>query len=61
MERLLITPNDLLEGVGAGAPPGEEHGETDGLEDLGSQTDGDGVEGTSLSEDLGEKLVKCQN
>lgn len=46
----------LVEGVGAGSPVGEEHGETDGLSDAGSSTDGDGVQGTLLGDDLGDDL-----
>merc|ERR1711939_1060551 len=45
----------LVEWVGAGAPPGHEHGETDGLEDAGEGTDGDGVERALLGEDLGDE------
>lgn len=52
-------PSDLLEGVGAGAPVGEEDAEADSLEDAGKSTDGDGVEGTLLSDDLCNELGKC--
>merc|ERR1712111_273823 len=45
----------LVEWVGAGAPPGHEHGEADGLEDAGEGTDGDGVERALLGEDLGDE------
>ena len=48
----------LVEGVGAGSPVGEEHAETDSLEHAGESTDGDGVHGTLLSEDLGDNLVE---
>lgn len=48
--------NSLVEGVGAGAPPGEEDGKTDSLEDLGSDSDADGVKGTLLSDGLDEDL-----
>lgn len=48
----------LVEWVGAGAPPGHEHGEADGLEDAGEGTDGDGVERALLGEDLGDELEK---
>ena len=59
---ICITPKDytiltdLVEWVGAGAPPGEEQGEADGLEDTGKSTDGYGVEWALLSEDLSDEL-----
>lgn len=46
----------LVEGVGAGAPVGEEDGKTDGLEDAGKGADGDLLEGTLLGGDLGNEL-----
>ncbi len=46
----------LVEWVGAGAPPGHEHGETDSLEDAGQGADSDGVERALLSGDLGDEL-----
>ena len=49
---------DLLERVGAGAPPGEEHGQTDGLKDASQGADGDGVERALFGEDLGDELRK---
>ena len=55
--KLNHTSRRLLEGVGAGSPVGEEHAEADGLEDTGKSTDGDGVKGTLLGQDLGEDLV----
>lgn len=48
--------NPLVERVGAGAPPDEEHGQTDGLEHAGKGADGDGVERALLGEDLGDEL-----
>lgn len=47
---------NLVEGVGAGSPVGEEERKTNGLEGAGKGTDGDGVKGTLLSEDLGDDL-----
>jgi hypothetical protein len=44
-----------------GSPPGEEKGETDSLEDTGNSTDGDGVERSLLSEDLGNELDSDQH
>jgi hypothetical protein len=49
----------LVEGVGAGSPVGEEHAETDGLEDAGKSTNGDGVHGALLGDDLGDNLLEC--
>lgn len=49
---------DLLEWVGAGSPVGEEHGETDSLEDAGKSADGNGVKRTLLGEDSGDELQK---
>lgn len=46
----------LVEGVGAGSPPGEEDGETDRLEGLGGDGDTDGVKGTPLRDGLDEDL-----
>lgn len=40
----------LVEGVGAGSPPGEEQRQADGLEDLGRRADGDRVDGPLLGE-----------
>lgn len=45
-----------VEGVGAGAPPGQDHGETDGLEDTSNTADGDGVERSLLGEELRDDL-----
>lgn len=39
-----------------GSPPGEEEGETDGLEDAGKTADEDGVEWALLGEDLCNEL-----
>lgn len=47
------------ERVLAGAPVGEEHGETDSLEDACEGTDGDLLEWALLSGDLGNDLVNC--
>lgn len=47
----------LVEGVGAGSPPGQEHGQADGLEGLGSGADGDALDGALLGEQLGQVLA----
>jgi hypothetical protein len=47
----------LVEGVGAGSPVGKEQAEPDGLEHAGDGTDGNGVHGTLLSDNLGDDLV----
>lgn len=44
------------ERVGPGAPPGQEDGETDSLEDLGSNVDADGVKRAPLRNSLDEDL-----
>jgi hypothetical protein len=44
------------ERVGASSPPGEEDGETNGLEGLGSDSDANGVEGTTLRDGLDKDL-----
>jgi hypothetical protein len=54
--KLHSTREHLLEGVGAGAPVGEEQGETDSLEDAGNSADGDGVKRALLGDDLGDDL-----
>ena len=46
----------LLEGVRAGAPVGEEQRKTNGLEDAGEGSNGDGVKRSLLSENLGNEL-----
>lgn len=51
---------DLVEGVGAGAPVGEEHGEANGLKDSSKSSDGDGVERALLGDDLGDNLESSQ-
>lgn len=38
------------------SPPGEEQAEANGLEDASKGTDGDGVHGALLSEDLRDEL-----
>lgn len=48
--------DDLLEWVGAGTPPGEEHAETDSLEHAGNNTNGDSVEWALLGDDGGDEL-----
>ena len=48
----------LVEGVGPGSPPGEEHGQAHRLEQLGGDTDTDGIEGALLGEGLGEELQR---
>ncbi len=49
----------LVEWVGAGAPPGHEHGETDSLEDAGKSADSNGVERAFFGEDLCNELWTC--
>jgi len=44
----------LVEGIGAGSPVGEEQAEADSLKDTGYGTDGDGVSGPLLGENLGD-------
>lgn len=59
---LFPSTTDLVEGVGAGSPPGEEASQTDGLDRLGQDGDGDGLKGPVLLEDLGEELrgrIRC--
>lgn len=46
----------LLEGVCPGAPPGQEGGQSNGLEGLGNDGDTDSVEGALLLEHLGNEL-----
>ena len=46
----------LVKGVGASAPPGEEHAQADRLKDTSQGADGDGVDGTLLGDDLGDEL-----
>ena len=46
----------LREGVRAGAPPGQEQREAEGLKDLGGGAHGDGVEAALLGEELVEVL-----
>lgn len=52
----MIYFRNLVEGVGSGAPPGEEHAQADGLEDTAENTDCDNIHGTSLGCDLGDEL-----
>lgn len=56
---ILSNANCLVEWVGVGSPPGEEEGETDGLEDAGEAADEDGVEWALLGEDLCDELGLC--
>ena len=51
---------DLVEWVGAGAPPGQEDGQTNSLEDACKSADSNGVEWAFLSEDLCDELAKNQ-
>ena len=51
----------LVEWVGAGAPPGQEQGEADGLEDAGKSSDCDGVERALLGGDLSDELLDNQH
>jgi len=50
-----IQATNLREWAGAGAPPGQEDREADGLEDAGNSANGDGVERALLSSDLGDE------
>ncbi|KAG7054742.1 hypothetical protein JMJ77_0007217 [Colletotrichum scovillei] len=50
------TLNPLVEGVGAGSPPGEEDRQTDSLNNLGQDADANGVDGALLNKDLGDVL-----
>jgi hypothetical protein len=45
-----------VEGAVAGTPVSEEERKTNGLEDTGEGTDGEGVERALLSGDLGDEL-----
>ena len=51
---------DLVEGVGSGAPPGEEHAQADCLEDTAENTDSDNVHGTSLGSNLSDELQRVR-
>lgn len=57
--RSLKPPILLLEGVGPSAPPGQEHGQADGLQDLGRGTDRYGVDRSLLSQELRKVLRAC--
>jgi hypothetical protein len=46
----------LVEGVGAGAPVGEEQRQANGLKNTGKGSNGDGVERALLGEDLRDNL-----
>ena len=48
---------NLVEGVGAGSPVGEEQAETDSLEDAAHGADGNGISRTLLGDDLGDDLM----
>jgi len=43
-----------VERVGASAPPSQEEGQADGLDNLGGSTNGDGLGGALLGEELAE-------
>lgn len=58
LKTFVMRRNPLLKGVGSGSPPSEEDGETEGLNELGSQADADGVERSLLNEDLRDVLRK---
>lgn len=47
----------LVKGVGAGAPVGEEYAEADSLEDAGNGTNGNGVDGALLRDNLRDNLA----
>ena len=51
-----IESTPLVERVSAGSPPGEEDGETNGLEGLGSNGNANKLEGALLSDSLDEDL-----
>lgn len=46
----------LVEGVGSGAPVGQDQAEADGLEDAGQRTDGEGINRALLQEELRDEL-----
>lgn len=52
---------DLVEWVGAGAPPGQEQRQADGLEDACKSANGNGVKRALLGEDLGDELPRYQH
>jgi hypothetical protein len=53
--------SDLVKGVGAGAPPGEEQAETDSLKGTSQGTDSNGVERALLGYELGDNLFSSIN
>lgn len=55
--QLVISKNILLERVGAGAPPDEEGGKANSLNDLGEDGDAHGLQWPALLEDLGQVLL----
>lgn len=60
MSHLNVTLKAVLEWVGPGAPPSQEHGEADSLENAGKSADGDGVKWALLGHDLCDKLSEVQ-
>lgn len=46
----------LIEDAGAGAPVGQEHAKADRLHDASQYADGNLVQGSLLSRDLGDEL-----
>lgn len=52
----MIYYRNLVEGVGSGAPPGEEQAQADGFKDTAENTDSDNIHGTSLGSDLSDEL-----
>lgn len=51
-----VETENLVKGVGPGAPPGEHHAETDSLGEAGDSADGKGVDGALLGEELADEL-----
>lgn len=52
----MISEPSSVEGVGASSPPSEEQAKSNGFEYPGDGTDGDGIKGAFLGEDLGHNL-----
>jgi hypothetical protein len=50
----------LVKRVGASAPVGEDHGQADGLEQLGEGADADVLDWPLLGEELGKELGNRQ-
>ena len=52
----MIYCRNLVEGVGSGAPPGEEQAQADGFKDTAENTNSDNIHGTFLGSDLSNEL-----